>query len=132
MVISDVTHYFNFLVKDFAFSGPWEFSWGHESHVCYIKGKCIIDIGYDGGYFVHLAITKSYIPELESGKMNISEVSANQWRYYSINSLQSKKDSNHSFSPLDEAAQLIKMNSEILHGDVRKYSFFYRFMHMFN
>jgi len=121
------SEYFGFLTNH-GFNGPFKFNIAYEQHSTFVKGNIVIDIAYDGGFWVSIIKTKKLIPELESGTKKYSDLGFNEYLDYPLSLLDPKKSENQSLSvkskPIDQLryfSELLKENPEILDGDLRKF-----------
>ena len=131
----DITDYYFGFLKDFDFKGPFRYDYSRENHIDYIKGNLIIKFFWDGGPSVELIKTKKKIPELETGALKIIDIDFKDYIYYDITSLDYKKRYFNSvtFNDLGEKilwynSNLLKSNTEILQGDLRKFNILNRFL----
>lgn len=115
------------------FKGPFEYNVACEQHRTFVKGNILIDIAFDGGFWVTIIKTKKLIPEIESGTKKYSELELNEYLYYPLSLPDLKHIANQSLSiktkPNDQLRyyfELLKDNPEILDGDLRKFGWLNR------
>ncbi len=120
--------FFGFL-SNHGFKGPFKFNVAYEMHSTFVKGQIIVDIAYDGGFWVNIIKTKKLIPELESGNRKYSDFEPHEYLYYPLSLLDPKQKAYKSVSIDNQTdnqlwyySKLLKENPEILDGDLRKFS----------
>ncbi len=125
MILNSVDKYFSFLVNHYSFTKIPEYSYVREVHTDYIKDNLVINIGWDGGYFINLFTIPSEISqEVLSGKMKAAKVDLFTRKCYDLAKLDPGNKIYNSVSgdnfPEKEIwyyATLLKNHSEILVGD---------------
>ena len=120
--------YFDFLLKC-GFKGPFSYSYIRELHTNYVKGNIIIDIVYDGGYWVNIYKTKKAILELELGTKRIVDLEFPEMKLYDLAGLDAKKQiyksgyfNNNLEKQLCYYSKLLLDNPEILYGNLAKFN----------
>ena len=120
--------YFDFLLKA-GFKGPFEYNYVREVHTDYIKGNIVIEIIYEGSFWVFVTKTKKYIPELEMGTKKIKDLDYSEYKSYDLFNLDPRRQLYNSvdFNNIDEKAlwffsRLLKDNPEILNGNLKKFN----------
>lgn len=122
--------YFDFLI-DLGFKGPFEYYYVREIHTNYVKGNIVVNIMYDGGFFVWVIKTKKYIPELESGTKRLINLDYSEYRSYDLFDLDPGR---HIYNSVEFNSQtekdlwffskLLRDNSEILDGNFKEFNIF--------
>jgi len=130
----NINREFDFFNK-LGFKGPFERTLSREIHAIYAKKCLILDIGYDGSYFISLKKTKTLIPGLEENKINIFDLDERDFKYYDIRTLDFKNRIFNSvyFNDRHEKffwyyRRLLLQNPEILNGNLYKLSLSYRLL----
>jgi len=128
-MVSDTNNYFDFL-SNLGFKGPYEYNYGHEMQSDYVNKDLIINIAYDGRYWVFVIKTKKVIPELEEGTKTLKDLDTKLYKSYDLDYLDPKKKLFNSvdFNTKPEKylwyySKLLRDNPEILHGNLSKFSF---------
>jgi hypothetical protein len=135
-----VKKYFDFLIDEYNFQEPFVYQFTREIRIEYIKNNISIDIGFDGGYFCSLVkIDKNYIDTYVSLKTNYNKYYHNlnysKISIYHISNLDFNKEVLKEIQKLNLPQRdkellyystLIKKNPEILSGNLKKFSIWYK------
>ena len=135
---NEVSEYFNFLVEEYDFLTPITYQYVKEVYTDYNKKNIVISISYDGGYFCSLIKIKRFDNELLDENRKLINIDYKERKYYDLTILDISKDLYKSLSNVDSKIRslvyystLLKNNPEILNGDFRKFSFWYRLKQKF-
>ncbi len=135
MLIYNVYKYFDFLITDFGFSRIKDYSYSREEHTDYVKKNLIIKVIYDGDFWVELLKSNKNLPELQDGAKRTVDFEYNNFKRFDLKSLDPQNKIYNSVSSenfpekkLWYYSKLLKENSEILEGDMSKFSFKYRLL----
>ena len=91
MNISPISNkYFDFLI-DLGFKGPFEYYYVREIHTNYVKGNIVVNIIFEGSFWVYIFKTKKYIPELETGTKRIIDLDYSEYKSYDLFDLDPKR-----------------------------------------
>ena len=127
--------YFKFLVLRHGFKGPFVRQAGHGHQVSYVNGLIVINLSCSGGCQGYITKLRRSYPRLESGEQYLSDVEYRDQYSKNLLSLLSKTEYReyclYSYCRSSEAelsflSQLVKLNPEILLGDWRKFSAWFR------
>jgi hypothetical protein len=123
--------YFDFLLR-IGFKGPFEYNYVREVHTEYVKGNIIVEIIYEGSFWVFVSKTKKTIPELELGTKKIKDLTYFEYKSYNLFDLDPKRRLYKSvyFNNSDEKdlwffSRLLQDNPEILDGNFKKFNSIY-------
>mgnify|MGYP001182256712 FL=1 len=132
-----IDKFFDFLVTDFEFKGPFSYSYVREYHTDYVKGNLIVKVMYDGGFWVGLIVLKNPNPEIETGKLRVVDIDYSKTKSYELEELDWKKklwnsvsSSNFPDKSLWYYSKILKQNPEILEGNLKKLSMRYKLLKM--
>jgi hypothetical protein len=127
-MIHNSNKYFDFLI-DLGFKGPFEYYYVREIHTNYVKGNIVVNIIFEGSFWVYVIKTKKYIPELESGTKRIIDLDFSEYKSYDLFDLDPKRYiynsvefNNQTEKDLWFFSKLIKDNSEILNGNFKEFN----------
>lgn len=134
----DISKYFNFLVEEYKFFPPVSYEYCREIHTNYIKDNIIIDIYFDGDYSCYIIKTKKIDKELLTGKIRVVDIDYKELKFYYLERLDKNEVFYNSLlnaelttKKLLYYSSLIKSNPEILNGDFRKFSKYYKIFYKF-
>ena len=126
-VDDDVNRFFGFLENDFGFTKIKPYGYSREFHSDYIKENLIVKVCYDGGFFVNILKTKTTEKDLLTNTKRTVDYNFNFFKSYDLRQLDIDKKIFNSVSvqmskekELKYYSELLKQNSEILNGDIRK------------
>lgn len=130
----EINREFDFLNK-LGFKGPYERNLSREMHAIYVKKCLILDIAYDGAYFISFEKTKTLMPELEENNKNIFDLDYSDFKHYDLRILDYKNKlfNSVSFNNQHEKffwyyRRLLILNPEILNGNLYKLTLRYRLL----
>ena len=132
-----IDKYFDFLITDFEFKGPFSYSYVREYHTDYVKGNLIVKVMYDGGFWVGLIVLKNPNPEIETGKLRVVDIDYSKTKSYELEELDWKKKLWHSVSSsnfpdksLWYYSKILRQNPELLKGNIEKFTLHYKLLKM--
>lgn len=131
-----IKKHFDFLTQ-YGFSGPYNYETDYTSSINYVKETIIIHIVFSGRYWCYIYKTKGPIDAIRTGQANVDSIPRNELIVsHEISKLDSKRkiwnsvsEDNFPEKPLWYYSKLIIQNKEIINGDLRKFSIFYRLFH---
>jgi len=120
--------YFDFLLRT-GFKGPFEYNYVREIHTTYVKRNIIVNLIYEGSFWVYVYKTKKYIPELELGTKRIIDLDHSEYKSYDLFNLDPRRliynsveFNNQIEKDLWFFSKLLKDNPEILDGNFKEFS----------
>jgi len=127
-ILSISDKYFDFLLR-IGFKGPFEYNYVREIHTNYVKGNIIVDLIYEGSFWVYVYKTKNCIPELELGTKRIIDLDYSEYKSYDLFNLDPKRliynsdeFNNQCEKDLWFFSKLLKDNPEILDGNFKEFN----------
>ncbi len=132
-----IEKFFDFLITDFDFKGPFSYPYVREYHTDYVRGNLIISVMYEGDFWAGLTVLKNPNPEIETGNLRVVDIDYAETKYYELEQLDWKKklwnsisSSNLTDKRLSYYSQILKQNPEILEGNLKKLTLHYKLLKM--
>jgi hypothetical protein len=134
---SKVLEHFNFLSREYEFhySGSYQFT--YEKYEIFTKKEIVVFVVFDGVYWCSLYKVKKVIINYDNENL-ITSINLIKPIKYNLGKLDKDKELYNSFLDINIRhrslvyySTLLKNNPEILDGDFRKFSFWYRLKQKF-
>ncbi|MEI6899882.1 MAG: hypothetical protein WCL00_08390 [Bacteroidota bacterium] len=137
LLAGDMEKYFGFLISEYGFTKIPEYGYVREILNDYIKNDIIVKVTYEGSYSVDIGKARAPGLDLLNGKKRSMDYEIGFFNYYNLllldpvkgiyKTVVSESDQGHDLT-LKYFSAIIKLNTEILDGDFRKFSLRYRFL----
>ena len=128
----DIDRHFGFLDKSYGFIKIPEYGYSREVHNDYVKDGLIIKIVYDGDFWVDILKPKIDISDILKGIKHSTDYNFSDFSLYKLSNLDLDKSVWNSVSSdnfpdksLWYYAKLLRENSEILNGNLKKLGWIY-------
>jgi len=131
MLLNWIDKYLSFLESEHSFVKMPDYNYVREIHTDFIKGNLVLNIAWDGGYFIRLfKVPDNLVDDIYAGKIKPAKIDLFTRKNYNLEKLDPGKRIYNSISgdnfPEKEiwyVATLLKKNPEILDGDMSSFRF---------